>query len=74
MSKKKEQVASPPLDAHAVALRLGVSVFTVKREAKRGALGFYRIGAGKGRLRFSEEHVQTYLDRRENKKRPAKVA
>ncbi len=67
MTKKKEQAAATPLDAHAVALRLGVSVFTVKREARRGALDFYRIGAGKGRLRFSEEHVQTYLDRRENK-------
>jgi excisionase family DNA binding protein len=67
MKKKHEQATEPPLDAHAVALRLGVSVFTVKRETRRGALGFYRIGAGKGRLRFSEEHVQTYLDRRENK-------
>ena len=58
-----------PLDARAVAERLGVSVFTVKREVKRGALDFYRVGSGHGRLRFSENHLQKYLDGRENMKR-----
>jgi excisionase family DNA binding protein len=60
------QTRGQPLDAHAVATRLGVSVFTVKREVKRGALDFYRIGGGHGRLRFSEAHVQKYLEGREN--------
>lgn len=63
------QARGQPLDAHAVAERLGVSVFTVKREVKRGALNFYRVGGGHGRLRFSEAHVQKYLDGRENMKR-----
>lgn len=61
-----DQTRGQPLNAHAVAARLGVSVFTVKREVKRGALDFYRVGGGHGRLRFSEAHVQKYLDGREN--------
>jgi excisionase family DNA binding protein len=55
-----------PMDARAIARRLGVSVFTVKREVKRGALGFYRVGSGKGRLRFTEEQLEKYLAGREN--------
>ncbi len=64
-----DQARGQPLDARAVAERLGVSVFTVKREVKRGALDFYRIGSGHGRLRFSEAHVQKYLEGRQNMKR-----
>lgn len=61
-----DQARQQTMDAHALARRLGVSVYTVKREVKRGAIGFYRIGSGKGRLRFSEAHLQKYLAGREN--------
>jgi excisionase family DNA binding protein len=61
-----DQAHRETMDAHAVAQRLGVSVFTVKREVKRGALNFYRIGVGRGRLRFTEAQIQKYLSAREN--------
>lgn len=53
-------------DIHAAAKRLGVSECTVKREVKRKAIGFYRVGSGNGRLRFSDAHLQAYLNAREN--------
>lgn len=61
-----DQSNKQAMDAHHVARRLGVSVYTVKREVRRGALDYYRIGSGRGRLRFSETHLQKYLAEREN--------
>lgn len=60
------QAHQKSMDAQQVARRLGISVYTVKREVKRGALDYYRIGSGWGRLRFSEAQLQKYLAGREN--------
>lgn len=61
-----DQAQRQAMDAQQVARRLGISVYTVKREVKRGAMDYYRIGSGRGRLRFSEAHLQKYLAGREN--------
>ena len=61
-----DQAQKQTMDAQQVARRLNVSVYTVKREVKRGALDYYRVGSGRGRLRFSEAHLEKYLSRREN--------
>lgn len=42
-----------------VAELLGVSVDTVRRERKRGRLGFIKIG---GRIRYAEDQVLAYLE------------
>jgi len=43
-----------------VAQALGCSTQTVKRERQRGHLGYTRIG--RGRIRYTEDQVATYLE------------
>lgn len=66
MAENSTNQVQPAMDAQQVARRLGISVYTVKREVKRGAMDYYRVGSGRGRLRFSEAHLQKYLAGREN--------
>lgn len=61
-----DQSQTHAMDANTLAQRLGVSVYTVKREVKRGALNFYRVGIGRGRLRFTEDQLRQYLAGRKN--------
>jgi excisionase family DNA binding protein len=44
-----------------VAERLGVSVALVYELAAKGKISSYRIGLGRGALRFKGEDVETYL-------------
>lgn len=45
-----------------VAKRLGVSIALVYELTAQGKLACYRIGLGRGAIRFKEEDVQSYLD------------
>lgn len=53
-----------PMTDNQVAELLGVSVHTVRRERKRGALGHVIIG---GRPRYLPRHLEAYLNERDMK-------
>jgi excisionase family DNA binding protein len=50
------------LDIEEVAEQLNVSRSTVRALVRSGKLRAYRIGAKRGRLRFRQEDVATYID------------
>lgn len=56
-----------------VAERLGVSVACVYALVESMELAHYRIGMGRGTIRVSDEQLQAYLGRHEQK-RPVKAA
>ena len=45
-----------------VAKRLGVSTALVYQLVAQGRLACYRIGLGRGAIRFAESDVEAYLD------------
>ncbi len=45
-----------------VAEKLGISVALVYELIAKGKLACYRIGLGRGAIRFKDEDVQAYLD------------
>ena len=50
------------LDIEEVAEQLKVSESTIRGLVRSGKLRAYRIGGKRGRLRFKEEDVATYVD------------
>jgi excisionase family DNA binding protein len=50
------------LDIEEVAEQLKVSQSTVRSLVRSGKLHAYRIGGKRGRLRFKQEDVATYID------------
>jgi excisionase family DNA binding protein len=54
--------ARPVLDIEEVAQRLKVSEGTIRRLVRAGTLRAYRIGGKRGRLRFKEEDLDSYVD------------
>jgi excisionase family DNA binding protein len=55
------------------ATRLMVSAALVYELVALGKLPCYRIGRGRGAIRISEEHIQSYLKSVEKKSRSARV-
>ena len=53
-----------------VSERLGVSAQLVYSLASSGKLRCYRVGTGRGVLRFTEEHVAAYLNGTERTPEP----
>lgn len=50
------------LTVRSVAERLGVSQALIYQLSADGRLPCYRIGLGRGAIRFTEQDVQAYLD------------
>ncbi len=46
------------------AARLGVAEMTLRRMIARREIGFLRLGSRRGRIVFSESHLNEYLERR----------
>ncbi len=47
-------------DLKEAAQKLGVSEHTLRRMVANRQIGHYRVGAGRGRFRFLESHIQSY--------------
>jgi excisionase family DNA binding protein len=55
-------IAIPKLHTEAVAAEaLGISIDTLQRLRRAGRIGFKRIGQGRGRIRYTESHLNDYL-------------
>ena len=52
------------LDTKRAAMRLGISDFTLRRMVAKQEITFVRLGSGRGRLAFDEQHLADYLRRR----------
>ncbi len=52
---------------HQISKRLGVSLACVYALVESKALAHYRIGMGRGTIRISEDQLQTYLGKHEQK-------
>jgi excisionase family DNA binding protein len=60
------------LTTEEVAALLDLSPWTIRQLCRAQELGCYRLGRGrKGVLRFSREHVNAYLQRKEERPRAA---
>ena len=61
------------LSVKQVAEQLGVSVGLVYGLVATGKLGCYRVGNGRGVIRFTQEHVASYLAGTANNQEPRKA-
>lgn len=52
-------------DTKAAAARLALDPQTLVKMAREGEIGHYRVGKGRGVLRFSDGHLRDYLAARE---------
>lgn len=67
-----DSTSSTLLTTEEVAAALDLSPWTIRQLCRAGQLGHYRLGRGvKGVLKFSQEHVNDYLQRRESRPRAA---
>ncbi len=56
--------ATKTFDVPATAKRLGIAEVTLRRMIARREIGFLRLGSRRGRIIFTEDHLDEYLTRR----------
>ncbi len=56
--------ATKTFDVPATAKRLGISQITLRRMIARREIAFLRLGSRRGRIVFTESHLDDYITRR----------
>lgn len=64
--------AGRTFNLRAAADRLGVNIWTLRRCVERGEIGHIRLGSGRGRIFFTDRHLQDYLRERSVESRAAR--
>lgn len=64
MMSTKNKLSNERHDLEAAAKLIGVSKITLRRMANKREISHVRVGTGRGRYKFTDEHIQKYLEER----------